>query len=229
MDKVWLFIHSGRNPLFLSAIVLHKPMTRQPLPLPVHHTRVSTRRHLLCAGVAWPLVAMSSPVAANPTACSPLLSHTFLRLQDEKPVPLCQFAGQVLLVVNTASLCGFTGQYSGLEALDRRWRQRGLVVIGFPSNDFGRQEPGNARQIADFCENTFGVRFPMMSKTTVVGRDAHPFFRALAQRTGQAPQWNFHKYLIARDGQTVRSYPSAVAPDNPAFLKDIEGALLVKT
>ncbi len=204
-------------------------MTRQTSPLPVRGTRVSSRRRLLCAAVAWPLAGWSAPVASKPTACGPLLSHTFLRLQDEKPVSLCDFAGQVLLVVNTASLCGFTGQYSGLEALDRRWRQRGLVVIGFPSNDFGHQEPGNARQIADFCENTFGVRFPMMSKTTVVGRDAHPFFRALAQRTGQAPQWNFHKYLIARDGQTVRSYASAVAPDNPGLLKDIESALLVKS
>ncbi len=209
-------------------IVLHKSLPRQAGHDPVRDTGVSaSRRQLLAAGLlgaaAWPWHAQAQ------AACPPLLSHTFLRLQDEKPVSLCQFAGQVLLVVNTASLCGFTGQYSGLEALDRRWRQRGLVVIGFPSNDFGRQEPGNARQIADFCENTFGVRFPMMSKTTVVGREAHPFFRTLAQRTGQAPQWNFHKYLIARDGQTVRSYASAVAPDNPSLLKDIESALLVKS
>jgi glutathione peroxidase len=210
-------------------IVLHKPMTRQTPDLPVRSARVSTRRQLVCAGLAWPLATLATPAAANPTHCPPLLAHTFLRLQDEKPVSLCQFAGRVLLVVNTASLCGFTGQYSGLEALDRRWRERGLVVIGFPSNDFGRQEPGSAQQIADFCENTFGVRFPMMSKTTVVGRDAHPLFRALAERTGVAPQWNFHKYLIARDGRTVRSYASAVAPDNPSLLKDIEQALLAKS
>jgi glutathione peroxidase len=227
MDKMGLFVHSATQALYLVPIVLHKAMIRQDLFLPLSGARASQRRRLLGAALAWPLSALAAPATA--TACPPLLAHTFLRLQDEKPVPLCQFAGQVLLVVNTASLCGFTGQYSGLEALDRRWRARGLAVIGFPSNDFGRQEPGSAQQIADFCENTFGVRFPMMSKTTVVGRDAHPFFRALAQRTGSAPQWNFHKYLIARDGQTVRSYPSAVAPDNPQLLKDIEQALLVKS
>jgi glutathione peroxidase len=226
MDKICLFVHSATEALYLLLIVLHKAMIRQDPLLPLSSARASQRRRLLGAALAWPLATLAAPATA--TACPPLLAHTFLRLQDEKPVPLCQFAGQVLLVVNTASLCGFTGQYSGLEALDRRWRARGLAVIGFPSNDFGRQEPGSAQQIADFCENTFGVRFAMMSKTTVVGRDAHPFFRALAQRTGSAPQWNFHKYLIARDGQTVRSYPSAVAPDNPQLLKDIEQALLVK-
>lgn len=169
----------------------------------------------------------STPLAA--AACAPLLQHRFDRLQDEKPQSLCQYAGRVVLVVNTASFCGFTGQYAGLEALYARYQARGLVVLGFPSNDFGRQEPGNNQAIADFCENTFGVKFPMFSKTTVVGREANPLYRQLAVRTGQTPQWNFHKYLIGRDGQTVRSFGSAVEPNNPDFLKDIERFLSAKS
>lgn len=180
---------------------------------------------LLPFAPAWGQTATTTSVVS--TACPPLLQHRIARLQDEKPQDLCQYAGRVVLVVNTASQCGFTGQYAGLEALHARYRDRGLVVLGFPSNDFGRQEPGSHRQIADFCENTFGVRFPMFVKTTVVGRDAHPLYRQLAQRSGEAPRWNFHKYLIGRDGQTVRSHPSAVEPENPDFLRDIESLLLV--
>jgi glutathione peroxidase len=168
------------------------------------------------------------PAPTASATCSPLLQHRFDRLQDEKPQSLCQYAGQVVLVVNTASFCGFTGQYEGLEALYARYQGRGLVVLGFPSNNFGRQEPGNNQAIADFCENTFGVKFPMFSKTNVVGRDANPLYRQLATRTGQTPQWNFHKYLIGRDGQTVRSFGSAVEPNNPDLIKDIERFLSTK-
>ena len=187
--------------------------------------------------LGWALgLALSSAVQAQPlpakagasATCAPLLQHRFDRLQDEKPQSLCQYAGQVVLVVNTASFCGFTGQYEGLEALYARYQGRGLVVLGFPSNNFGRQEPGNNQAIADFCENTFGVKFPMFSKTNVVGRDANPLYRQLATRTGQSPQWNFHKYLIGRDGQTVRSFGSAVEPNNPDFIKDIERFLSTK-
>ena len=138
------------------------------------------------------------------------------------------YAGRAVLVVNTASYCGFTGQYAGLEALYKRFQARGLVVLGFPSNDFGRQEPGSNQAIADFCENTFGVKFPMFSKTAVLGPRAHPLFQGLAQRTGERPGWNFHKYLIARDGQTVQSFPSAMAPDDPAIVQKIEKILSVK-
>jgi glutathione peroxidase len=166
----------------------------------------------------------ADPVAA----CPALLQHTLPRLQDEKPQSLCQYAGRVVLVVNTASYCGFTGQYKGLEALHQRYQSRGLVVLGFPSNDFGRQEPGNNAAIADFCENTFGVKFPMFAKIQVVGRDAHPLYQQLAQRTGERPGWNFHKYLIARDGQTVRSYPSALDPNDPTFIRDIEKIISTK-
>ncbi|MBX3585614.1 MAG: glutathione peroxidase [Ramlibacter sp.] len=172
------------------------------------------------------LVPLPAPAAAPP-ACPPLLQHTMARLQDEKPQPLCQYAGQVLLVVNTASFCGFTPQYQGLEALDARYASRGFHVLGFPSNDFS-QETGDNRQIADFCESTFGVKFPMFTKTPVTGVAAHPFYRALATQAGQAPQWNFHKYLVGRDGKVVASYPSAVTPDSPALLREIEKQLLAK-
>ena len=135
--------------------------------------------------LAWGGVGAIPAQAA--TDCPALLQHTFPRLQDEKPQNLCQYSGKVLLVVNTASYCGFTGQYKGLEALYDRYRGQGLVVLGFPSNDFGRQEPGSAQAIADFCENTFGVRFPMLSNTEVSGRGANAFYKQLAQRTGEAP------------------------------------------
>jgi len=161
-------------------------------------------------------------------ACAPLLQHTMLRLQDEKPQSLCQYAGRAVLVVNTASRCGFTGQYAALEALHRRYQARGLVVLGFPSNDFGRQEPGSNQAIAEFCENTFGVQFPMFSKTVVTGTGAHPLFQQLAQRSGERPGWNFHKYLITPDGQTVRSFASAMAPDHPAIVREIEKILPAK-
>lgn len=189
------------------------------------------RRHwlaglLACAALGPALAA--EPAAGTAPACPPVLNHRFDRLQDEKPQSLCQYSGQVVLVVNTASYCGFTGQYQGLEALYARYRGRGLVVLGFPANDFGRQEPGNNQAIADFCENTFGVKFPMFSKTRVVGRDANPLYQQLAARTGQTPQWNFHKYLIARDGQAVRSYPSRTEPDDPKLIRDIEKFLSSK-
>lgn len=171
----------------------------------------------------------AKPAAAAPASCPALLQHRFDRLQDEKPQSLCQYGGQVVLVVNTASFCGFTSQYEGLEALYARYKPQGLVVLGFPANDFGRQEPGNNQAIADFCENTFGVKFPMFSKSSVVGRDANPLYKQLAQKTGESPQWNFHKYLIGRDGQTVRSYPSTLDPKNPSFLKDIERLLSAKS
>jgi glutathione peroxidase len=153
------------------------------------------------------------------------LQRTALRLQDEKPQNLCQYAGKVVLVVNTASFCGFTPQYKSLEALDARFRPHGLVVLGFPSNDFS-QEPGSNKEIADFCENTFSVKFPMFTKTHVAGGPGvDPLFADLAQRTRQAPQWNFHKYLISRDGATVISRGSESDPLSPAFVRDVERLL----
>ena len=148
-----------------------------------------------------------------------------------KPVRLADHAGQVLLIVNTASACGFTPQFAGLEKLWAAYRDRGLVVLGFPSNDFGGQEPGTAKQIADFCENTFGVKFPMFAKSHVApgaGRTVNPLFVALAQRSGAAPTWNFHKYLVSRNGEVVISHASAVDPKDPAFVRDLEKLLKTK-
>jgi len=163
-----------------------------------------------------------------PAACPALLNQTFKRLQDEARQDLCQYAGKVVLVVNTASFCGFTGQYEGLETLYARLGPQGLVVLGFPSNDFGQQEPGNSRQIADFCFNTYAVKFPMFAKTVVVGKDAHPLFVALARATGKAPAWNFHKYLIDRKGNVVASYPSEVTPADPRLVAQIQKSLAQK-
>lgn len=189
----------------------------------------------LALGVTIPVQAQPRPAVAPPqttapaaTACPSLLQHRFERLQDEKPQSLCQYAGQVVLVVNTASFCGFTRQYEGLEALYARYQGRGLVVLGFPSNDFGRQEPGNNQAIADFCENTFGVNFPMFTKSSVSGKTANPLFKQLAEWTGSAPRWNFHKYVISRDGQQVSSFDTSVDPGNSVFLREIEKKLLAK-
>lgn len=189
---------------------------------------MKTTLSLVLAGLA--MVAAPAASAA-PAECPSLLARQFPRLQDEKPQDLCQYAGRVLLVVNTASFCGYTPQYKSLEALYDRYRSRGLVVLGFPSNDFGSQEPGDAKQIAEFCENTYGVRFPMFAKTRVAaaaGSAQNPLFSELARRTGQAPRWNFHKYLVARDGQSVASFPSDVDPSDAAFAARIEKLLDAK-
>ena len=176
----------------------------------------------LMAGTHAMAETASSSAAA---ACPALLNHQFPRLQDEAPQNLCQFAGKAVLVVNTASYCGYTNQYEGLEALYARYQKRGLVVLGFPSNDFGQQEPGNAQQIADLCFNTYGVKFPMFSKVAVVGAQRTPLYTQLFKATQVAPSWNFHKYLIARDGKTVTSFPSAMAPGSRKLTAAIETAL----
>jgi glutathione peroxidase len=157
-------------------------------------------------------------------ACPALLQHSFLRLQDEKPQAMCQYSGKVLLIVNTASFCGFTGQYADLEALHARYASRGLVVLGFPSNDFS-QEGGSNKEIADFCENTFSVKFPMFAKSSVTGRGANALFKQLANQTGQSPRWNFYKYLVSRDGQSVTVHGSTINPQDPRFVKALEQLL----
>lgn len=166
----------------------------------------------------------AAPQAPASASCPALLEQTFPRLQDEKPQSLCQYSGKVLLVVNTASYCGFTPQYQGLEDLYSRYRDRGLVVLGFPSNDFA-QETGSNKDIADFCENTFGVKFPMFAKSSVRGKDANPLFRKLASATGRQPLWNFHKYLVARDGTAVAQYSSMTTPQDKAFVGQLEKLL----
>lgn len=170
--------------------------------------------------------AADAPAAASAAACPATLQHTYLRLQDEKPQSLCQYAGKVVLVVNTASYCGFTGQYKGLEELYSRYKDKGLVVLGFPSNDFAQEKSSN-KEIAAFCENTFGVKFPMFAKTAVRGADASPLYQQLAQLSGTAPKWNFHKYLLGRDGRLVDNYSSMTAPDSKSLVRAIEQQLAV--
>jgi glutathione peroxidase len=176
------------------------------------------------------LVGLLGPAAshaAEASACPATLNHVFPRLQDEKPQSLCQYSGKVLLIVNTASYCGFTPQYEGLEALYARYKERGLVVLGFPSNDFA-QETGGNREIADFCENTYGVKFPMFAKTSVRGSQANALYRQLAQAAGRQPLWNFYKYLIGRDGKLVASYTSLTTPNSGQLVKDIEKQLAAR-
>ena len=163
--------------------------------------------------------------AATPAACPAILKQTFNRLQDETPQNLCQYAGKVVLVVNTASYCGFTNQYEGLEALYAKYGSKGLVVLGFPSNDFGKQEPGNSKEIADFCYNTYGVKFPMFAKSVVSGPSPNPLYVDLIKQTGKTPAWNFHKYLIDRHGKVVDSFPSKVTPDDKKLVGAVEKAL----
>lgn len=176
--------------------------------------------------VGWSLAQANTPAGAAPP-CPALLNHTVERLQDEKPQSLCQYAGKVVLVVNTASFCGFTSQYKGLEALNTQYKNQGLVVLGFPSNDFA-QEKGSNKDIADFCESTFGVKFPMFTKTQVTGEGAAPLFKQLTAQTGQKPRWNFHKYLIGRDGKVIDQYNSMIGPDSKSLLAAIDKALKAK-
>jgi glutathione peroxidase len=140
----------------------------------------------------------------------------------EKSQSLCEYAGQVVLVVNTASECGYTPQYDGLEALYRKYRSRGLVVLGFPMNDFGGQEPGSNKEIAAFCVNQYAIDFPMFAKTEL---KKNPLYADLAKVTGSAPRWNFHKYLIDRSGRNVQSFDTRVAPDDPRLVAALEKLL----
>ena len=158
--------------------------------------------------------------------CSDLLDRDFRPLAGKEPVNLCKkFEGQVLLVVNTASKCGFTPQYEGLEALHQRLKERGFAVVGFPSNDFMGQEPGTEEQIKEFCTLTYGVKFPMFEKVQVKGEGATPLYKELAAATGEEPGWNFHKYLIDRDGKPVASFSTRTAPDDAKLTEAIEKLL----
>ena len=172
------------------------------------------------------LAVFAAPAAsiAAESPCTSVLDHKLVNLQDE-PVSLCKFQGNVLLIVNTASECGYTPQYEGLEKLYRRYRDKGFMVLGFPANDFGGQEPGSNKQIAQFCQLNYGVTFPMFAKTSVVGANANPLYRALATLTGKPPRWNFHKYLLDRAGQPTAVFESAVEPADPRVTSQIEKLL----
>jgi glutathione peroxidase len=166
-------------------------------------------------------------VSISAVACeSTLLDHDFRRLAEREEVNLCDaYGGQVILVVNTASKCGNTPQYDGLEELYSQYGDEGLVVLGFPSNDFMGQEPGTEEQIEEFCRLTYGVKFPMFEKTTVKGSGANEFFVELAETSGTYPTWNFHKYLVGRDGNLIAEYSPRTQPDDTRLVEDIKRAL----
>lgn len=180
-------------------------------------TRSAHALSLVCSAIVATSLSLGP---ARASSCTPLLSHRVETILGEKE-DLCQYSGKVVLVVNTASDCGYTPQYKGLQALNERYRKRGLVILGFPSNDFGNQEPGSNKEIADFCDRTYAVKFPMFAKTSVKA-GASPLFDGLANATRARPTWNFHKYLIARDGSRVASFESKVDPESPAFLGKVE-------
>lgn len=152
---------------------------------------------------------------------------SFRVLHSDKPLPLAEYKGKVILVVNTASKCGFTPQFAGLEKLYKEYKDQGLVIIGVPSNDFGQQEPGNSKEIASFCQINYGVSFPMTDKEVVSGKDAHPFYIWARKELGfgSAPKWNFHKYLIGRDGHLITYFYSITAPDASRLVNAVKQAL----
>lgn len=172
------------------------------------------------------LAAMSAGATAAPSDCPDLLDLDVRRLAGEEVVNLCEaYKGKVILVVNTASKCGFTPQYEGLEALYRNYKDRGLVVLGFPSNDFMNQEPGSEQEIARFCRLTYSVEFPMFEKVSVKKGSAAPLFERLAAAGAAYPKWNFYKYLIDRDGRLVDYYSSITSPESGKLVSAIERLL----
>jgi glutathione peroxidase len=176
-----------------------------------------------------PLISLAALLLASVTALasqSGLLDRSYRPLAGKTPVSLQQtYGGDVVLVVNTASKCGFTPQFEALEALHKKYADRGFAVLGFPSGDFKAQEFDDEKEIREFCTLTYGVKFPMFEKVHVVGANATPLYKALAQASGQAPKWNFHKYLIGRDGRLIASWGSKTTPDDSAIVAAIEQAL----
>ena len=167
-----------------------------------------------------------SPLAIASGRATTAYDFTFTSIEGDH-LPLSDFEGRVLLIVNTASFCGFTRQYDDLQDVWQRYRDRGLVVLGVPSNDFGNQEPGTEAEIKDFCEVNFAIDFPMTEKVRVKGDEAHPFYRWAEDQLGAEarPQWNFHKYLVGPDGHLVGWFPTATKPTSPEVINAIEAQL----
>jgi glutathione peroxidase len=160
-------------------------------------------------------------------AAEPTLYDFTLTGLDGKPMPLSQFKGKVVLLVNTASQCGYTPQYEGLEAVWEANKDKGLVIVGVPSNDFGGQEPGSNTEIATFCKLNYGVTFPLTDKSVVKGADAIPVYKWAGDQAGflGRPSWNFHKYLFGRDGKFIDWFSTATKPDGPKIGKALAAAL----
>ena len=210
---------------------LHRLLTLLGLMSDINHEHNLTRwrfNDLINTKLKTVSIAFTTLVLLNSTAiagCPTNLDFTKRYLASEQSVHLCEaYAGKVLLVVNTASYCGFTRQFRGLENLYQQYRNAGLVVLGFPSNDFF-QEPRSEDNVKKFCSLTYNVKFPMFEKTRVAKRHADPFYQALANQSGDYPRWNFHKYLLDRQGNVVASYGSSVEPDDESLISTIESYL----
>ncbi len=179
-----------------------------------------------------PLVALALCVGLTPTAyaaCGDILNHSMQKLHSKETVDLCEaFAGKTLLIVNTASHCGFTPQFKGLQELQDKYADKGLVVLGFPSDDF-MQEEDDEGKTAEICYLNYGVKFPMFKTSEVRGDGANPVFKALIAKTGEKPAWNFNKYLVTAGEQKVQYFGSRVKPDDAEFIKQIEAALAANT
>lgn len=181
--------------------------------------------HTMCSLLAAVTIGMAAaPASAAPAETAYAFSFSSI---EGQPLPLETYRGKAVLVVNTASFCGFTRQYADLQAVWARYRDRGLVVLGVPSNDFGNQEPGSEAEIKQFCEVNFDVDFPLTTKVHVVGEEAHPFYRWAAEELGpgSAPRWNFHKYLVSPEGELVASFSTMTSPAAPAVSRAIEANL----
>jgi glutathione peroxidase len=168
------------------------------------------------------LTSLALPAAQGKVPMS--LYEITLNALDGHPQPLAAYKGKVVLAVNVASECGYTPQYAGLQKLYADWKDRGLVVLGFPCNQFGGQEPGGASQIQAFCQKNYGVTFPLFEKLDVKGPHQAPVYQFLTAGHGE-PKWNFHKYLVGRDGHVLQAFGSAVAPDSPELIAAIASAL----
>ena len=185
---------------------------------------VVDRRTLLTAALALPMLA---PIHVFAAAMSRVSAYAFtFKGLDGEAISLASYTGRPMLIVNTASQCGYTPQYAGLQSLWTRFRDRGLLVLGVPSNDFGGQEPGGAKEIRATAGDDYHVTFPLTEKVVVKGLNAHPFYRwAAAERPLEVPRWNFHKYLIARNGYLKASFVSAIEPTEPKVITAIETEL----
>lgn len=187
---------------------------------------ISVHSIFLIGLVFFQLAFVQSVRAAKEESCPDVMRFSLRPLGGGEPINICKkYLGKVVMIVNTASKCGFTPQYEGLEKLYRHYREKGLVILGFPSNDFGGQEPGSEKEIAEFCRLTYGVEFPMFQKTHASESKADPIYKTLAKVSGEYPAWNFHKYIIDRKGNLVASYNSKVLPQSKRLVDTIEQLL----
>jgi len=171
------------------------------------------------------LITFLSVFSFQSFACSDLLDSSLRLLDSDDEQNLCEYSGQVLLVVNVASKCGYTPQYAGLQRLYEKYQEDGLEIIGIPSRDFFKQEFSEESKVAEFCSTEYGVDFPMFATAKVKGKRAHPFYKKLIAASGEEPQWNFNKYLINRDGQVISHYESGVEPESEELTAMIEKLL----